>query len=268
MISQSPYRSLRSKDRESDTPLFVAFIVILLVAGFVFGIDRISGGVVRSYAQEGGSVVWTAAAGAVSLVTESGFLSTRRALQEKNTQLTESLAMRDELIARFEALRTENQSLREMARLAASDSGITVPVLSSFSSSPYGTFRIGGGAAEGLQEGNIVLTSGGFVLGSITSVSQRSATVEAFFAPGKEIEMQVAGIPFVAAGRGGGNARGEVPRDAKLNVGDVVTVPAFGGRASGVVGTLESASSSAYISLYIRLPRNLDSITHVYVLPL
>lgn len=267
MISQSPYRSSRRSHRESDMPLFVAFIVILLVAGFVFGIDRISGGVVRSYAQEGGNVVWTAAAGAVSVMTESGLLSTHRTLQEENMRLREAVLLRDEQSARYEALRDENISLREMARLAESDAGVTVPVLSSFSSSPYGTFRIGGGVAEGLQEGNVVLTPGGFVLGSITSVSQRSATVEAFFAPGKELEMRVAGVPFVAKGRGGGNARGEVPRDAKLSVGNVVTIPAFGDRPTGVIGKIESASSSAYASLFIRLPRNLDSLTHVYVLP-
>lgn len=266
MISQSPYRS-RRRSNESDMPLFVAFIAILLVAAFVFGIDRVSGGVVRSYAQEGGGIVWTAAAGALSIVTDNAALSTRRALQEENMQLKEAIAMRDEQAARFQALRAENDALREMASVAAIEAGMTVPVLSSFSSSPYGTFRIGGGAAIGLEEGNIVMTPGGFVLGSITSVSPRSATVEAFFAPGKEIEMQVAGIPFLAGGRGGGNARGEVPRDAIVSIGNVVTLPAFGGRPSGVIGKLESASSSAYTTLYIRVPRNLDSMSYVHILP-
>ncbi|MFZ2719573.1 MAG: rod shape-determining protein MreC [Minisyncoccia bacterium] len=249
-------------------PLFVAFIAILLVAAFVFGIDRVSGGLVRDYAQEGGGVIWSAAASAVSIVTENGGLATRRALEEENTELKDALAMRDEQAARFRAVALENESLREMANLASMEDGITVPVLSSFSSSPYGTFRIGGGAAAGLSEGNIVLTPGGFVLGSITSVSSRGATVEAFFAPEKEIEMQVAGVPFLAEGRGGGNARGEIARDASVRVGDVVTVPAFGGRPSGVIGMLESASSSAYTSIYIRIPRNLDSMRYVHVLSL
>ncbi len=80
--------------------------------------------------------------------------------------------------------------------------------------------------------------------------------------------MQVNGVPFVSKGRGGGNARGEIPRDAIVSVNDVVSVPAFGGRPVGIVGAFESASSSAYTTLYIRTPANLDSLRYVHVLPL
>lgn len=212
-------------------------------------------------------MVWTAASAAGSTLTGSGVLNAKQTLIEENTQLKEEIARRDENALRYAALADENASLREMLELA-SEEGISVPVLSSFESSPYGTFRIGGGAAAGIQEGSIVLTSGGFVLGSVTFVSPRTATVEAFFAPGKEIQMQVNGIPFVADGRGGGNARGEIPRDAKVALNDVVIIPSFGGRTAGIVGSIESASSSAYTTLYIRIPRNLDSLRYVHVLPL
>jgi cell shape-determining protein MreC len=248
-------------------PLYVAFIAIALVAAFVFGIDRISGGAVHGYARQGGSMVWAVASAAGSMVTGSGVLSTKQTLIEENTQLKEEIAKRDENALRYAALADENASLRELLDLA-SEEGVTAPVLSSFESSPYGTFRIGGGAAAGIEEGSIVLTNGGFVLGSVTFVSPRTATVEAFFAPGKELEMQVNGIPFTADGRGGGNARGEIPRDAKVALNDVVIIPAFGGRTAGIVGKIESASSSAYTTLYIRIPRNLDSLRYVYVLPL
>jgi cell shape-determining protein MreC len=248
-------------------PLVVAFIAIALVAAFVFGIDRISGGAVHGYARQGGSMVWSVASAAGSMVTGSGVLSAKRSLIEENTQLKEEIAKRDENALRYAALADENASLRELLELS-SEEGVTAPVLSSFESSPYGTFRIGGGAAAGIEEGSIVLTSGGFVLGSVTFVSPRTATVEAFFAPGKELEMQVNSIPFMVDGRGGGNARGEIPRDAKVAENDVVIIPAFGGRTAGIVGKIESASSSAYTTLYIRIPRNLDSLRYVHVLPL
>lgn len=261
------YRSTRRLNRGNDTPLVIAFIAIFLVAAFVFGIDRISGGAVRGYARQGGGAVWAVASAAAGAVSGSGLLNFKRSLINENTELREAIAILDEQAMRFEALEEENATLRALLGLS-DEEGITVPVLSSFSSSPYGTFRIGGGAAVGLEEGSIVLTPGGFVLGSITFVSPRTATVEAFFAADKEIEMLVNDVPFVSKGRGGGNARGEIPRDAIVKIDDVVSVPAFGGRPVGIVGKLESASSSAYTTLYIRTPANLDSLRYVHVLPL
>lgn len=257
----------RRRTPDADMPLFVAFIALLLVAVFVFGIDRISGGAVRGYARQGGGMMWAAVSAAGSALTGSGALDSKRALIEENRLLKEEIAKRDENATRFAALTDENAALRELLDLA-SEEGMSVPVLSSFDSSPYGTFRIGGGAAAGIEEGSIVLTPGGYVLGAVTFVSPRTATVEAFFSPGTEIQMQVNGIPFMADGRGGGNARGEIPRDAQVALNDAVIIPAFGGRTAGIVGRIESASSSAYTTLFIRLPRNLDSLRYVHVLPL
>jgi cell shape-determining protein MreC len=266
-MSMTPLHRPRRYVNDRDMPLFVAFIAILFVAIFVFGIDRISGGAVRSYARQGGGALWAAASAGANALTGSGALDSKQSLIEENGRLREEIAKRDENATRYAALAAENESLREMLGLVAEE-GITVPVLSSFTSSPYGSFRIGGGVAAGIEEGSIVLTPGGYVLGAVTFVSARTATVEAFFSPGKEIEMHVNGFPFMADGRGGGNARGEVPRDAQVAVNDPVIVPAFGGRTAGIVGKIESASSSAYTTLFIRIPRNLDSLRYVHVLPL
>ena len=247
-------------------PMFVAFVAVLIVVGFIFGIDKLSGGMVRGYARQGGAALSAAASAATSVVTRNGLLSTKRALQDENVQLKDAIQIRDEHAARFKALEDENEALRKMANLAATEKGITAPVLSSFKASPYGTFTIGAGSVNGVNEGNLVLTEGGFILGAVTGVSPHTATVESFFAPGKEIEMNVDGNTFLAEGRGGGNARGEIARDASVSIGDAVLVPAFASRPAGVIGELQSASSSAFSTLYIRLPLNLESLRYVYVL--
>lgn len=268
MTPQPPYRSLRRKDTSNETSMFVAFIAVVLVVGLVFGIDKVSGGLVRGYARQGGASLSVAASASLSVITENGLLSSKRSLQKENTELKKAISVRDENAARFKALEDENEALRAMANLAATEDGVTAPVLSSFRASPYGTFLIGAGSVHGISEGSVVLTEGGFILGIVTGVSVRTATVESFFAPGKEIEMNVDGNAFVAEGRGGGNARGEIARDASVAVGDAVLVPAFASRPAGVIGELQSASSSAYTTLYIRLPLNLESLRYVYVLPL
>jgi cell shape-determining protein MreC len=257
----------RNNSLEPHGSLSVAFVVVVLLALFVFGVDTISSGAVRTYAQQAGGSLSTVAYGAYSRIVGSGVFESKKSLVDENMQLKDALAQHEEEALRFETLSEENEQLRGMLSLATED-GIGVPVLSSFRSSPYGTFRIGGGKAAGITEGNVVRTPGGFALGVVTVVSAHAATVESFFAPGKEIEMQLHGTPFVAQGRGGGNARAEFPRDAAVSNGDVVIAPTFGGYPSGVVGRFDSASSSAYTTLYIRIPTNLDALRFVYVVPL
>ena len=104
---------LRNKSRNSnDTPLFVAFIAIVLVALFVFGVDKISGGAVRSLARQGGGTLFATVSSALSQVRGSGALSFKRALVEENTQLKDALAQHEEEALRFEFLRAENDALR------------------------------------------------------------------------------------------------------------------------------------------------------------
>src|SRR3989344_7228588 len=129
------YRSTRRLNSGNDTPLVIAFIVIFLLAAFVFGIDRISGGAVRGYARQGGGAIRTAASAAAGTVTGSGLLNSKRSLIAENEQLREAIAIRDEQAARFDALQEENSALRALLGLA-DEEGVTVPVLSSFSSSP------------------------------------------------------------------------------------------------------------------------------------
>ncbi|OGG73022.1 hypothetical protein A3A38_00950 [Candidatus Kaiserbacteria bacterium RIFCSPLOWO2_01_FULL_53_17] len=250
---------------QNEPPLFAAFIAVLIVAGSIFGIDRLSGGVVRGYAREGGGAFWALANGATALVTESGALSGRRALEEENAALEGEIARRDESLTRFEALEDENAALREMANLAANDPGIAASVLSSLWSSPYGTFSIGVGSEEGVDEGSVVLTPGGFVLGIVTDVAAHTSLVEALFAPGNEVELTTNDIAFTAEGQGGGNARARVPRDAAVEARAVVLVPELASRPAGVVGAVESASSSAFTSVYIHLPVNVSVLRYVYV---
>ncbi len=251
--------------RQNEPQLFVAFVAILVVAGAIFGVDTLSGGLVRGYAREGGSALWALANSATAFVTESGALSGKRALEEENKALEGELGRRDEYLARFEALEDENAALREMANLAANESGITASLLSSLWSSPYGTFTIGIGADAGVHEGDVVLTPGGFVLGVVTNVAARTSLVEALFAGGKEIELTTSDIAFTAEGQGGGNARARVPRDAAVEARAVVLVPGLASRPAGIVGAVESASSSAFTSVYIHLPVNVNVLRYVYV---
>ncbi len=242
------------------------FLVLALFALGVFGADYVTQGTLRSSIREAGGLASASLASVVNALPSAHGFATRAALIAENEELHDALARRAEEDTRATALRVENEELRALAQLTAEEeTGLSAAVLSSFATSPYGTFVIGAGARYGLREGAVVLTPGGFVLGTVISVQDRTATVESLFAPGKEIEAAINDVPILLKGRGGGNARGEAPREAPLRVGDVVTIPHLESRPAGLVMELDSASSSAAATLFIRTPTNLDTLRFVYV---
>ena len=261
-------KSLYRQNNRQTSPLFGALTLVILISVVVFGFDTLTHGLVRSYIRTMGSLAWTAVGAVITSVDQSGALTTRRALVNENKALKEELSIREEEAARFFALESENEALRTITHLVETEGeGMTARVLSSFSTSPYGTFLIGAGKNDGVSVGDLVMTQGGFVLGLVSDVDMHTATVESLFAPGTETDFLVRDIAFTAEGRGGGNTRADVPRDAAVAIGDAAAVPSFGGRPAGIVGHIESASSSATQTLFIRIPTNLSTLTFVYVIP-
>lgn len=255
-----------SRRRFSDANLSLLSGMLALCAGaaLIFGIDTLSAGFVRTNLRAGvGAVLSALPQGSIT-----GIFAREAQLREENAALMDALLRVEEERTRFSALVEENALLREMAQLAMrEDVGISAPVISSFSSSPYGTFVIGVGEGDGVHTDDIVLSPGGYVLGIIVNAQRETATVETLFAPQKSREMMVGDIAFLAEGRGGGNARGEIPREAFVQKGAVVITPEFFGRPAGVVGEMLSSPSSAVSTLFIRVPTNLDTLRYVYVIP-
>jgi len=261
-------RNQFSTNRNRSSRLVPAFLIVILLSVVLFGFDTLTSGLVRSYARTLGSLGWGALASATTAVNANGLLTTRSALARENIELQERVALYEEEIARYRAIQIQNDSLREMARLVETEgSAVTARVLSSFRVSPYGTFLIGAGEQDGVMSGSLVLTPGGFVLGTVSDSDTHTATVDAVFAPAHTTDVIVNEYAMAAEGRGGGNARAELPRDAVVAVGDAIIVPEFNGRIAGVIGKIESASSSATQTLFIRLPQNLDTLRFVYVIP-
>ena len=261
-----PRRPTYARGALRDSSAIRIFLTLALGAASIFGIDYVTEGVLRSSVREAGGLASASLASVMNVLPSSHGLASRAALVAENEELRDALERRAEQDARFATLSAENEELRMLARLAAEDGGgLSATVLSSFSTSPYGTFVIGAGKRHGISEGAVVLTPGGFVLGTVIALQERTATVESLFAPGKEIEAAIGDVPVLLRGRGGGNARGEAPREAPIRLGDVVTIPQLGSRPLGLVFQLDSASSSAAATLFVRTPTNLDTIRFVYV---
>jgi len=248
-------------NRRQRRNLFIATALVLLI----LAIDFFSGGTLRALTRQGGSALWRSANGALSRAGQSGFFTSRASLARENQLLKEEIAGLQEEQAQNAALAAENDQLRAIVHLAQSAPGLTAPVTSSFKASPYGTFLIGAGSADGIAKGSIVESADGSIVGRVADVSAHQSLVVGLFAPGASVEALAGGTPVVLSGKGGGNAEGGLPRGARVAAGDPVFSPAFGQRAIGVVGKVEGGIASASTKIYVRSIVNLESLSFVYV---
>lgn len=256
---------MNSYRRNERTPLFSVVIFVLALVGILFGVDYLTRGALREQVRSVSGAAMSTTASAASAIGSSGFFSSNRALQTENEELRRDLSLAAEMLASVERLQGENETLRALAGLAADLPGKTARIISSFQTTPYGTFMIDVGRDGGIGEGFLVLTEGGYVLGTIADVHASTATVRTVFSPGQDVDLVVGDAAFVAKGQGGGNAEAEVPREALMRVGDSARAPLFANRPAGIVGSVSSASSSATQSVHIRVPANLDTLQFVYV---
>ena len=151
-----------------------------------------------------------------------------------------------------------------MTSLVEKIPGKAISVISSFQTSPYGTFLIDGGINEGIVRGSVVLTADGFALGRVADVASHTALVNELFAPDALLDAIIGVTPVTLEGRGGNNARTKVSRDVHIEVGDIVHAPSVAAPV-GIVGKVESDASSGSSEVFVSFPTNLETLKIVYV---
>lgn len=257
--SQYSYRGAEAADARRRLVLATGLVVALFLA------DLVTGGMIRNLIRSGTGLVWGIGARIERSVAGTGFVSSRTSLAAQNEVLRSQLAQYESRVAAASVAVAENELLRGMAQLAAHTPGITAPITSSLKASPYGTFFVGAGAADGIVHGTLVLSGSGYVLGRISDVGTHSALVDQLFAPGNEIDGLASGVSLTLVGEGGGNAVARAPRGAAISVGDVVFSPSLGSRPIAIVGSVAADPADAYTLVFVRTPANIAALQFVYI---
>lgn len=255
--------SYRATQTNLDRRRLIFATVIVVI---VFAADFLSGGMIRGVLRSVTSTIWSAVSRAEERVMANGFFSSRAQLASANAALQAQITQYQGKLAAADATAAENEQLRTLSHLVAQSPGITAPVISSVRTSPYGTFLIGAGSADGVEKGALVQSGDGYVIGKVSDTSARTALVDQLFAPRQTVETQIAGVPVTLSGEGGGNAIGRAPRGAKISVGDVVTAPSMGGKPIGIVGSVTSDAADAFSAVEVRAPANFTTLRFVYVI--
>ena len=256
------FRNSASSARDGRRRLFFATLIALVVVLA----NLATGGKLSAAVRNVALPVWNFGAGIGKGITQSGFFSSRSALEAQIAALQDELQQGQLQAAAFEAVQEQNASLSQLTHLAQTTPGLAAPITSSLVSSPYGTFTIGAGSADGVAEGSLVLTEDGFVVGTVAQVQAHQSLVKQLFAPGVQTDVSIDGAQTVASGEGG-EAQSEVPHGIPVSENDPVLAPAYGNRPVGVVQHVDSNPANAQSAVYIALPVSLASLQYVYVTP-
>lgn len=255
---RKPAATARSDRRSLFLVTLIAILVVLLNMALGGRIAALVRDVVAPLSSFGGKVG--------SALGSSGYFSSRGALEAQITALQDELQQEQLQAAAFAAVQQENTSLLALEHVAESSPGLAAPVISSVVSSPYGTFTVGAGIADGIADGALALSGEGFVVGKVVQVQAHQSLVSQLFAPGTQTPVSIDGAAVILSGQGG-EAQAEVPHGITVSQGDPVNAPEYGGRPVGIVQHVDSNPANAQQAVYVALPVSLASMQYVYLTP-
>jgi cell shape-determining protein MreC len=232
------------------------------LATLVLAIDVLSSGAIAQLTRGVFSPISHTASYMYSKVSDSGIFSSRASLAQENATLRARLAAYEESAAGYRALKDENAALRTAAHATSQVPNVTVPVLSTFRASPYGTLVLGTGAHADIRDGDIALSDTGYVIGTVHDVGT-TALLTTVFAPRASIDVLAGNIAMTLTGDGGGNAHGSVPHGTPVVVGTVVRAASFGMRPVGIIGSVSDDPASPTIRVLVRTPVNTALLRYV-----
>lgn len=182
---------------------------------------------------------------------------------------------RDALAREVAALKEQNATLTartvDLERLLGGrtevSQGILAGVLVRPPVSPYDTLVIDQGEKAGVAVGKRVFGAGGMPLGVVESVSNASARVLLYSAPGRVTEgwVGVSRTPVSLEGASAGAFRTSVPRERIVSVGEEVYLPGPGAVPIGTVVRVDTDPSSPRAVIHVRPRTSPFSLTWVTV---
>ncbi len=186
----------------------------------------------------------------------------------RNKVLTDQVAGYEAQLIELQQLRDENAQLRkELSYLPVPNETITAQILGKPSQSLMNSMVINAGTAQGVRVGQLVTVQHNLGLGTIVSVSPKTAVVELFGGPQFSGDVLLANknITVPATGKGAGNFEIHIPREVAVSDGDFL---AFPGNPSVVIGVVKSIifdPRDPFQTVLARAPVNIQELRFVQV---
>lgn len=259
---------LRTQHKRAQKSVFQKAIIAILFLGSIGLLNYFNINPLSNVSQSISVTIWKVKEGTQRELNDFySLLRSKESLVYENNKLHQKLIDMEHLSISEEALRQENNELKQMLGRDIEESMIVGAVLSRPNLSPYDTLIIDIGSKEGVHVGAQVVALGDFVVGFVSKVFTHTAQVTFYSSPGVKTNIFIGSnsIPASAEGRGGNNFIVELPRDAEVAAGDIVTLAHFDTQVFGVVEDITRSSADAFQVILFTNPVNIFNTKWVQV---
>lgn len=191
----------------------------------------------------------------------------KAALLKENQRLLGELYKNQSLALSNDALRAELTELKFLLGRTTDRPSILASVLSRPVVSPYDTLIIDIGSDTGVHAGDLALVLRDFVVGYVSRVYGSTSQITLYSSPSEQTNILIGEerIPAVAFGRGGGNFIADVPRDARVHEGDIITLANIDTEVFSVVEAVIEEPENAFQRLMFKNPVNIFNVVWVEI---
>lgn len=203
----------------------------------------------------------------LSATTVESALMTKRALVDKIAELQTTIASYDAELVTARLLGQENDALKAELNRTPRPHGTLAHVLTLPNRSFYGTFVIDAGSVEGITVDERVYAFNSIALGTVSSVTEHTATVTLYSEAGRETSGTTAGsdVAVTLIGRGGGEYEVRMPRDVHFEVGGLISHQSADGSVLAQIERIATDPRDPFQKLYAKAPVNLQALKWVIV---
>lgn len=187
---------------------------------------------------------------------------------ERNKSLENQVVSFEAQSIELQQLRNENDQLRkELSYLPVPAETVTVQIIGKPNQSLVNSLVIDAGTIQGIKVGQLVTVQNNLGIGTVVSVSPKTAVVELFGGPQFSGDVLLANknITVPAVGKGSGNFEIHIPREVAVSDGDLL---AFPGNPSVVIGVVKSIifdPRDPFQTVLARAPVNVQELRFVEV---
>ncbi len=191
----------------------------------------------------------------------------KKTLVEKIVEMRTIIESYEAELATARLAHDENEKLKAELGRNPQPTGVLGHVRTLPNRSFYDTFVIDAGTNQHVVVGQIAYAFNSIVLGTVTDVTDESATVTLFSAANRETSGTVMGsdIAVTLIGRGGGEYEVRMPRDVAFEVGGIVAYQSMQTAVLAEIERIATDPRDPFQKLYAKAPVNLQALKWVIV---
>lgn len=197
----------------------------------------------------------------------SGFFRSRNDVIAENDALRAEHDLDQQKLLDYEVLKSEHAKILQDYGRDGTQNKILATVLVRPPQTPYDTLIIDIGSNNGIVSDDVVYTTGGIILGTVSEVSARTSNVTLFSRTNLMTPaiFERTNLAVTVRGIGGGTFEAQVPQEADIVKDDIVILPKLEPSPLGAVELVESSVKSAFKRVLIQTPINISYTRFVLV---